>query len=54
MQVFGKKYLENEIHIPGLIVVSGMLVWLLDSQTTYFENCEFEMGVVVHNVNMLN
>ena len=54
MQVFGKKYLENEIHIPGLIVVSGMLVWLLDSQTTYFENCEFEMGVVAHNVNMLN
>ena len=22
--------------------------------TMYFENCEFEMGVVAHNMNILN
>ena len=53
-KIRGKKYLESEIHIRGLIIVSGMLVWLLDSQTTYFENCEFEMRAVAHNVNILN
>ena len=53
-RLVGKRYLESEIHIPGLITVSGMLGWLLDLQTMYFENCEFEMGVVAHNMNILN
>ena len=31
-RLVGKRYLESEIHIPGLITVSGMLGWLLDLQ----------------------